>query len=120
MASIEVRSFDSPDEVRRFEGNGQAEVVELGDQTALRATFEPGWKWSENVKPIAKTDSCQASHFGYIVSGRMKVMADDGTEEEAGPGDVYTIEPGHDAEVVGDETCVALEFSPGAKGYAKS
>jgi Cupin domain len=110
MASIEVKSFDSPDETRPFEGKGQAEVLQLGGHTVGRATFEPGWKWSENVKPIAGTDSCQVSHLGYVVSGRMKVFMDDGSEQEIGPGDVFAIPPGHDAEVVGDEACVNLDF----------
>jgi hypothetical protein len=71
---------------------------------------EPGWKWSNNVKPIAGTDSCQVSHLGYCISGGMKIYADDGTEAEIGPGDVFAIHPGHDAEVTGDEPCVALDF----------
>lgn len=76
MASVEVKSFDSPDEVRPFEGNGKADVVNLGGKVIGRGTFEPGWRWSENVKPIAGTDSCEVSHLGYCLSGRMKVMMD--------------------------------------------
>ncbi len=110
MADVEVKSFDSPDETRPFEGKGQAEVVQVGGQPVARGTFEPGWKWSENVKPIAGTDSCEVSHLGYCVSGRMKVIMDDGTEGECGPGDVVAIPPGHDAEVVGDEPCVFIDF----------
>ena len=110
MGGIEVKSFDSPDEVRPFEGNGQAEVVRVGGRTVGRGTFEPGWRWSENIKPIAGTDSCQVSHLGYVISGRMKVMMDDGTEGECGPGDVVAIPPGHDAVVVGDEACVLVDF----------
>jgi hypothetical protein len=110
MASIEVKNFDSPDETRPFEGNGKADVVQLGGHTVGRAVFESGWRWSENVKPIAQTDSCQVSHLGYCVSGRMKVYMDDGSEQQIGPGDVFAIPPGHDAETVGDEACVALDF----------
>jgi cupin domain len=110
MADMEVKNFDSPDEVRPFEGNGQAEVLNIGGQVVGRATFEPGWKWSENVKPIAGTDSCQVSHLGYVISGRMRVFMDDGTEKEIGPGDVMAIPPGHDAETIGDEACVSLDF----------
>jgi uncharacterized cupin superfamily protein len=110
MAGIEVKRFDSPDEVRPFEGNGHAEVVNVAGQTVGRGTFEPGWRWSQNVKPIAQTDSCQVSHLGYVMSGRMRVFMDDGTEGEVGPGDVAAIPPGHDAEVVGDEPCVMLDF----------
>jgi Cupin domain len=110
MAEMEVKNFDSPDEVRPFEGNGQAEVLNIGGKVVGKATFEPGWKWSENVKPIAGTDSCQVSHLGYVISGRMRVFMDDGTEKELGPGDVMAIPPGHDAETVGDEPCVSLDF----------
>ncbi|HEY2603116.1 MAG TPA: cupin domain-containing protein [Thermoleophilaceae bacterium] len=118
MASLEVKSFDSPDETRRFEGKGQMDVVQIGGGFVGRATFEPGWRWSVNVKPIAGTDTCQTHHLGYVVSGHMKVWLEDGSEGEAGPGDVFVIAPGHDAEVVGDEPCVTLEFG-GARDYAK-
>ncbi len=110
MAEMEIKSFDSPDETRPFEGKGQAEVLKIGGQAVGKATFEPGWKWSENVKPIAGTDSCQVSHLGYVISGRMRVFMDDGSEGEVGPGDVMAIPPGHDAEIVGDEACVVLDF----------
>jgi mannose-6-phosphate isomerase-like protein (cupin superfamily) len=110
MADMEVKSFDSPDEVREFEGNGQAVVVEVAGQTVGRGTFEPGWKWSANVKPIAKTDSCEVSHLAYVLSGRMRVRMDDGSEIEIEPGQVVAIPPGHDAETVGDEACVMVDF----------
>ena len=110
MAGIEVKSFDSPDETRPFEGKGKADVLQLGGHTVGRATFEPGWKWSNNVKPIAGTDSCQVSHLGYCVSGRMKVYMDDGSEQEVKPGQAFAIPPGHDAEIVGEESCVMLDF----------
>jgi hypothetical protein len=118
MASIEVKRFDAPDEMRAFEGRGQANVVQVGGRTIARGVFEPGWRWSENVKPIAGTDSCETSHLGYCVSGRMRVRMDDGGEREMGPGDVVAIPPGHDAEVVGDEPCVFLDFGEIAE-YAK-
>ncbi|MEA2374934.1 MAG: hypothetical protein QOD53_1397 [Thermoleophilaceae bacterium] len=110
MASTEIKNFDSPDETRQFEGKGHADVVNLAGQTVGRGRFEPGWRWSENVKPIAGTDSCQVAHLGYVMSGRMKVFMDDGSESECGPGDVVAIPPGHDAEVVGEEACVMLDF----------
>jgi uncharacterized cupin superfamily protein len=110
MASVEIKSFDSPDETRPFEGKGQAEVVNVGGRTIGRGTFEPGWKWSENVKPIAGTDSCEVSHLGYVLSGSMRVFMDDGSEVECSAGDVVAIPPGHDAEVVGDESCVMVDF----------
>jgi quercetin dioxygenase-like cupin family protein len=118
MAGLEVKRFDSPDETRAFQGKGQMEVVEVAGQTIGRGTFEPGWRWSENVKPIAGTDSCQVSHLGYIVSGRMRIFMDDGSEGELGPGDVVAIAPGHDAEIVGDEACVMLDFGEFGE-YAK-
>src|SRR4051794_10249066 len=136
MADLEVKNFDSPDETRPFEGNGQVEIVMIDGRAIGRGTFEPGWRWSQNVKPIAGTDSCQTHHLGYVVSGRMKIFMEGGEEAEAGPGgmnilgegggeagggrgDVFMIERGHDAEVEGEEPCVALEFG-GAAHYAKA
>ena len=110
MASVEVKSFDSPDETRPFQGKGKADVVKVGGQSVGRGVFEPGWRWSENVKPIAGTDSCEVSHLGYCISGRMRVSMDDGTQQDVGPGEVIAIPPGHDAEVVGDEPCVLIDF----------
>ena len=117
MANLEVKKFDSPDEVRPFEGKGKAEMLEIGGHTMGRGTFEPGWKWSENVKPIAKTDSCEVNHLSYVVSGRMKVMMNDGSEAEIGAGDAVSIPPGHNAEVIGDEACVLIGFDESE--YAK-
>ena len=113
-----VRNFDSPDETRPFEGKGKADVVNLGDRAIGRAVFEPGWKWSNNVKPIAQTDSCQAHHVGYCISGAMTVHMEDGTTLEVSAGDVFEIPPGHDAEVTGDEPCVQVDFG-GFGTYAK-
>jgi len=110
MASIEVKGFDAPDEVRTFEGRGKADVVNVAGRVIGRGVFEPGWRWSENVKPIAGTDSCQVSHLGYCISGRMRVQMDDGTDGEVGPGQVVAIPPGHEPEVVGDEPCVFVDF----------
>jgi uncharacterized cupin superfamily protein len=118
MADVEVKSFDSPDETRPFEGNGHVDVVQVGGQGVGRGQFEPGWKWSTNLKPIAQTDSCEVSHLGYCVSGRMKVSMDDGGEFEIGPGEVAAIPPGHDAEVVGDEACIWIDFGEISE-YAK-
>ena len=121
MASehLQRRNLDSPDETRTFE-NGKTEVVKLGNFTASRLVLEPGWRWSENVKPIAGTDSCQVLHTGYHVSGRLHVRLDDGTEEEFGPGDAYVIPPGHDAWVVGDEPVISVDMSSvTAERYAK-
>ena len=116
--AIEKKSLNTPDETRTFE-KGKLEVVKLEKGVIGRATFEPGWKWSTCVKPIAKTKSCQTAHFGYIVSGRMKVVMDDGTDTEYGPGDAMSISPGHDAWIVGDESCVAIDVT-GAEHYAQT
>src|ERR1700730_5217802 len=110
MANLEIKNFDSPDETRPFEGNGQAEVLNIGGHVIGKGTFEPGWTWSKNVKPIAQTDSCQVSHLGYCLSGRMTVDMDDGTQVEIGPGDVFAIPPGHDGGVIGSEPCVLVDF----------
>jgi quercetin dioxygenase-like cupin family protein len=119
MAGLESKSLDKPDETRPLiDDKGKVDVVQLGSATVGRAVFEPGWKWSDHVKPIAGTDSCEAPHLGYIISGRMKVVMDDGTEGEVGPGDAFTIAPGHDAWTLGDAPCVALDFS-GFTDYAK-
>jgi hypothetical protein len=118
MPPVEVKSFDSPDETRPFEGKGKADVVKLAGRDVGRGTFEPGWKWSSNVKPIAGTDSCEVFHVGYVLSGRMKIYMNDGSEQEIGPGDAYAIPPGHDAEIIGDEPCVALDFGDFGE-YAK-
>jgi Rv2258c-like winged HTH domain/Cupin domain len=110
MPGMQVKNFEAPDEVRPFEGNGHADVLDIGGRVVGRTTLEPGWKWSHNVKPIAGTDSCRVSHLGYCLSGRMKVIMDDGSQSEVRSGDVVAIPPGHDAEVVGDEPCVFIDF----------
>jgi len=113
MAGVEKSDFESPDE-RRTPDKTQVDVVHLGGTTAARLTMEPGWRWSECVKPVAGTDSCQARHLGVLQSGRMHVAHEDGTEQDIGPGEAYVIEPGHDAWVVGDERLVGFEFEPRA------
>jgi quercetin dioxygenase-like cupin family protein len=118
MAGIEVKNVQSPDETRQFVDKGQGAVLNVGGHTVLYGTFEPGWRWSDHVKPIAGTDSCEATHLLYCISGRMKVAMDDGTEAEVGPGDVTAIDPGHDAWVVGDEPFVGVDFG-GYAQYAK-
>ncbi len=115
---LETRSAGSPDEVRPFAGNGMAEIFTLAGREISKGTFEPGWRWSENVQPIAQTDSCQASHYGYLESGRMTIRMDDGSETTVGAGDFVTIPPGHDAWIEGDETCVFIDFGDVGE-YAK-
>ncbi len=116
-SQMQKRSLDSPDETRSFD-KGKVEVVNFGGMSIGRAVLQPGWSWSECVKPIVKTNSCQAPHTQYVVSGRMKVVMDDGTEEEFGPGDAMIIPPGHNAWVVGNESFVVVDFT-GLKEYAK-
>ncbi|MCF3105930.1 cupin domain-containing protein [Streptomyces roseoverticillatus] len=119
MAGLVRKSFASPEEVRPFEeGKGRLEMVDVGAGPVGRATFEPGWRWSQHVKPIADTDSCQAPHLAYGASGRIKVVMDDGQEEEFGPGDCMLCPPGHDAWAVGDEPCVVIDRQ-GFADYAK-
>src|SRR4051794_28296387 len=110
VKGIEVKSFDKADETRPFEGKGYVDVVSLAGKMVLCGHFEPGWRWSTNVKPIAGTDTCQVSHLGYILRGKMRIHMDDGSEVELTPGEVAAIPPGHDAEIVGDEECVFLDF----------
>jgi len=117
MQETEHRSFGSPDESRSFP-NGRAEILKIGSGEVGRLVLEPGWRWSNDVKPIADTSSCEAPHFQYHVSGRLAIKMDDGTELEAGPGDVTSLPKGHDAWVVGDEPVVVVDFF-GASNYAK-
>jgi quercetin dioxygenase-like cupin family protein len=116
MAKLERKSFDKADETRPFKDNkGRMEVVAVGDHVIGKGIFEPGWRWSEHVKPIAGTPSCQAAHTGYILEGRMAVRMDDGSHAEYGPGDAFFMPPGHDAWIVGDSRCVVLDFTGVAK-----
>lgn len=120
MGGLEVRDFQSPDETRSPDKT-RVDVVRMGGNTAARLTLEPGWKWSECVKPVVGTERCQVRHVGVVHSGRMHVSHEDGTDGEIGPGEAYVIEPGHDAWVVGDEAFVGFEFeSKSAEEYAKS
>lgn len=117
MEQFEIKSMDSPEEVRNFE-KGKVELVKVGGVMVGRAVFQPGWKWSACVKPLAKTQSCQAAHFGYQISGVMKTVMDDGTEKTSKAGDALIIPPGHDAWVVGNEPVVVVDFQ-GMVDYAK-
>jgi len=107
---VEVKSFEQPEETRPFQGKGSARMVHVAGKSVGLGTFEPGWRWSTNIKPIAGTPSCQMSHMGYVLQGSMRIMMDDGTEEVMTPGSMVAIAPGHDAEVIGDEPCVFLDF----------
>jgi len=117
MAKMETKSFNSPEEVRQFE-KGKVELVTVGGAIG-RGLFQPGWRWSKHVKPIAKTTSCEAPHFQYQVSGTMHVVMDDGTEKDLKAGDVVLLPSGHDAWVVGNEPVVVVDFQ-GMADYAKA
>jgi hypothetical protein len=117
MKKTEHRSFEGADEVREF-NNGRVEIIKVGDGEVGRLILQPGWRWSNDVKPIAQTESCEAPHFQYHVSGRIAIRMDDGNEFIAGPGDVTSLPSGHDAWVVGDEPVVLVDWF-GASSYAK-
>jgi hypothetical protein len=119
MAGIEKKNFGSPDETRTPDKT-KIDILHLGNTNVARSTFQPGWKWSECIKPVVGTESCQARHVGTVSSGQLHIVHEDGSEVDAGPGDAYVVEPGHNAWVVGDEPFVAFEFeSTTAGGYAE-
>ena len=112
------RRFEDPDEHRPFP-LGATDVVTINGVTLGLAKFEPGWRWSESIKPIAKTDSCQVEHLGYVLSGRLRSRMDDGTEMDAMAGDLVYVPPGHDGWVVGDEPVLFFQIMGGAE-YGKA
>jgi len=119
MSKLVVKSFDSPDEKRTPEKTEVA-VVDLGSAKVARLTLQPGWRWSECIKPVVGGDACQARHVGLVTTGRMHIVHDDGSESDATAGNIYLIEPGHDAWIVGDEEFVGYEFeSTSAATYAR-
>lgn len=118
MSKAELKNFGNPEEVREFP-KGRVDLLKIGGATVGRAIFEPGWRWSTSVQPIAKTKSCEAPHFQYHVSGVLMVLMDDGTELKCKPGDVSLLPSGHDAWVVGSEPAVIVDFQ-GMIDYAKS
>ncbi len=113
---IHKKRFESPDELRRF-SKGKFELLEIAGQTVGRATYEPGWKWSEHVGKATGEASCQVEHVCLVVSGRAMIAMDDGTEVEVKAGDLFHCPPGHDSWVVGEEPYVSLHFL-GAQEYA--
>jgi len=118
MPGLEGKSFRNPDESRVFD-KGRADIVTLGDITMARTTAEPGWRWSEHIRPLAGTASCQLHHLGFVVAGRFRIVLDDGTSREFGAEDVYDVPPGHDAWVVGAETMVIVDFAGAMGTFAK-
>lgn len=116
---IEVKTVDKADERRDFP-HGHIEALHLTGLDFAVATFEPGWRWTESLRPMVGTDTCQVHHNGFMVQGRMRIRMNDGTETEVGPGDVFVCPPGHDAWVVGDESVVMYDFAGQmASEYAK-
>ncbi len=113
----EIKTFEKPDEVRQFP-NGRLEILSIGGTLIGRAVFEPGWRWSKSIQPIAKTKSCEAPHFQYHVQGVLKILMDDGSEYECHPGHISLLPSGHDAWVVGDEPVVVVDFQ-GMYNFAK-
>jgi len=113
-----AKEFSHPDERRPFKDHGHLDVLKFDDGTVVGlGSFEPGWRWSNDVKPIAETESCQADHTGYCLKGQMTIRMDSGEEFQIKAGDAYRIPPGHDAWVDGNETCEALDVT-GVKDYA--
>ena len=118
MGEPETGDFDLAQDRRPFIDKGYVDILTLGNGTVGRATCEPGWRWSEHVKPIARTESCRMNHFGIILSGRLRWAMDDGTELETSAGEAFAIPPAHDSWVVGDEPCVFVDFA-GMEQYAR-
>jgi len=114
----EHKSFATPDETRTFP-HGEAEILNIGGGQVGRLVFQPGWRWSHDVKPIAHTESCEAPHFQYHVSGVLRILMDDGTEFDCRAGDVSLLPSGHDAWVIGNEPAVVVDFQ-GMIDYAKA
>ncbi|WP_436498912.1 nuclear transport factor 2 family protein [Actinokineospora sp. HUAS TT18] len=119
MADVMISNLERDGEVRPFQAHGKAVLGSAGGITLGMGTFEPGWRWSEDVKPLVGGDSCQVHHLGYVLSGSMGIRLEDGTEVQVNAGDLMDIPPGHDAWVVGDQNCVTLDASPEAGNYAK-
>jgi quercetin dioxygenase-like cupin family protein len=117
MATSEQKHFAQPDESREFE-LGQLDLLNIGDGAVGRLTLQPGWRWSQHVKPVAHTDWCEAPHFQYHLAGTLHIQMSDGSEFDAVPGDVTALPSGHDAWVVGDEPVVVVDWY-GASNYAR-
>jgi ketosteroid isomerase-like protein len=118
MAEVLVSNLDQEGEGRPFRAHGHAVLANAGAVSVLRGTFEPGWRWSNDVAPMAGTPSCQVHHQGYVLSGGMRIRMDSGEEHQLRAGDVFDIAPGHDGWVDGDEPCVMLDVAPQATRYA--
>lgn len=118
MSTCMISNLDRDGEGRPFRAHGHAVLTDAGAVSILRGTFEPGWRWADDVAPIAGTTSCQVRHLGYVLAGSMRVRMDDGTECDLSAGDVFDLAPGHDAWVTGDISCEMIDVSPDATKYA--
>lgn len=118
MAECMISNLERDGEGRRFRAHGHAVLANAGGVSVLKGTFEPGWRWSDDVAPVAGTSSCQVRHLGYVLSGTMHIRMDDGSESDLGPGDVVDIPAGHDAWVTGDAAMEMIDVSPEATRYA--
>lgn len=118
MAAYEHKSLNQPDETRTFD-KGRLELVNISGGVVGRLVLEPGWRWSESVKPIAGTDWCEAPHFQYHAAGRIRIVTSAGDELEVGPGKVTSLPSGHDAYVVGSDPVIMVDFY-GATHYAEA
>ena len=116
--AAELKNFGKADEIREFP-LGRVELINIGGATIGRAIFEPGWRWSTSVQPLAKTHSCEAPHFQYHVAGVLRIKMDDGSEFDCKPGDVSLLPSGHDAWTVGNEAAVVVDFQ-GMLDYASA
>jgi ketosteroid isomerase-like protein len=120
MAEVLISNLERDGETRQFAAHGHAIIGSAGGEAVLRGVFEPGWRWSADISPIAGTASCQTRHLGYVVSGRMKIKLEDGREAVIEAGDLFDLPAGHDAWVLGDESCITIDHSPDATRYATS
>ncbi|GAA1938437.1 hypothetical protein GCM10009815_36620 [Nocardioides marmoribigeumensis] len=118
MADCMISNLDREGEGRVFRAHGHATLGNAGGISVLKGTFEPGWKWSDDVKPIAGTSSCQVRHMGYVLEGTMHIRMDDGSEWDIGAGDVVDLPAGHDAWVTSDVALEMVDISPEATRYA--
>ncbi len=117
LTQLIKKNLKAPDEVRSL-SKTKIEVFRLGDYTAMRITFQPGWKWSKDIGPTVGTERCEARHIGYVLSGRCRISLSDGSLYDLGPGDLMELPAGHDGWVLGDEPFVALDFLAG-ESYGK-
>jgi ketosteroid isomerase-like protein len=117
---VKISNLDRDGEIRSFAGHGKAALASAGGFTLMKGIFEPGWRWSVDVAPIAGTPTCRTHHHGYVLSGTVQVRMDDGTESTIRAGDMFDLPAGHDAWVVGDEPCVMLDSSAEATRYARA